>query len=63
MQKITSIKGRLIYDSRGNKTIEVDVITDNKYVGRTSVPSGASVGRNEVINFPNGKPEKMFDGN
>lgn len=60
MQKITSVRGRLVYDSRGNKTIEVDVITDNEYVGRTSVPSGASVGRNEVINFPNGEPEKCL---
>ncbi|MCY3976147.1 MAG: enolase [Thaumarchaeota archaeon] len=60
MQKITEVKSRLIYDSRGSKTIELDVITDNKYMGRVSVPSGASIGRNEAINFPNGEPEKCL---
>ncbi len=36
----------------------MDVVTDNLYVGRSSVPSGASIGNNEVNNFPNRKPEK-----
>jgi enolase len=54
---ITAVKGRLIYNSRGNKTIEIDVISDNQYLGRACAPSGASVGKNEATSFPNGNPE------
>ncbi|HEY7367574.1 MAG TPA: enolase [Nitrosopumilaceae archaeon] len=61
MPKITSVKGRLIYNSRGNKTIEVDVISDNKFLGRVCAPSGASVGKHEAISFPNGGPEKSLE--
>ena len=50
----------MIYDGRGNKTIEIDVTSDNKYIGRSAVPSGASVGKYEVINFPLGRPEKCL---
>jgi len=57
---ITSIKGRIIHDSRGNKTIEVDIISDNQFLGRTCAPAGASVGKNEAINFPEGKPEESL---
>ncbi|MBI2005702.1 MAG: enolase [Nitrosopumilales archaeon] len=57
---ITAVKGRLIYNSRGNKTIEIDVISDNQYLGRTCAPSGASVGKNEATSFPNGKPEESL---
>jgi enolase len=57
---ITAVKGRLIYNSRGNKTIEIDVISDNKYLGRACAPSGASVGKNEATSFPNGKPEESL---
>ena len=42
--KIKTIKGREILDSRGNPTIEVDVILENGIMGRASVPSGASTG-------------------
>ncbi len=58
MPKITSVKGRLIYNSRGTKTIEVDVTSDKKFLGRVCAPSGASVGKHEVFNFPDGNPEK-----
>lgn len=49
MSTIKDIKGRKIYDSRGNPTIEVDVILSNGIHGRESVPSGASTGINEVF--------------
>ncbi|MEK6867025.1 MAG: enolase, partial [Thermoproteota archaeon] len=45
MPKLTSIEGRIIYNSRGSKTIEVDVISENKFLGRVCAPSGASVGK------------------
>ncbi|MGI0003484.1 MAG: phosphopyruvate hydratase [Nitrosopumilaceae archaeon] len=57
---ITAVKGRLIYNSRGNKTIEIDVISDDQYLGRACAPSGASVGKNEATSFPNGKPEESL---
>jgi len=60
LAKITSIKGRIIHNSRGTKTIEVDVISDNQYLGRTSAPSGASVGKYEAISFPNDGPEESL---
>ena len=60
MARITSIKGRIIHNSRGTKTIEVDVISDNQYLGRTSAPSGASVGKYEAISFPKDGPEESL---
>ncbi|MEM4285316.1 MAG: enolase C-terminal domain-like protein [Candidatus Nitrosocaldus sp.] len=50
---ITAIKARLCYNSRGQESIEVDVVTDGKYIGRASAPSGASKGKYEAIGFPN----------
>ena len=47
--RIDNIKGREILDSRGNPTIEVDVILENGIMGRASVPSGASTGENEAL--------------
>ena len=60
MARITSIKGRIIHNSRGTKTIEVDVISDNQYLGRTSAPSGASVGKYESVSFPKDSPEESL---
>ena len=60
MAKITSIKGRLIYNSRGSKTVEVDIISDNQYLGRTCAPSGASVGKYEAVSFPNNSQEESL---
>jgi enolase len=61
MARVASVKGRLLYNSRGCKTIEIDVITDNGYMGRVCAPSGASVGKHEVISFPDNKPEKGLE--
>ena len=60
MPKITSIEGRIIYNSRGSKTIEVDIISENKFQGRVCAPSGASVGKYEAVSFPNGRPEESL---
>ena len=49
MSKIKDIKAREILDSRGNPTIEVDVILENGLIGRASVPSGASTGTKEAL--------------
>ncbi|WP_185851380.1 phosphopyruvate hydratase [Blattabacterium cuenoti] len=49
MSKIKSIKARQILDSRGNPTVEVDVITHNNILGRASVPSGISKGKEEAV--------------
>ncbi len=49
MSYIAEIKARQILDSRGNPTIEVDVITDNGEMGRAAVPSGASTGIHEAV--------------
>lgn len=61
MPRITSIKGRILYNSRGSQTIEVDVISDNEHIGRVCAPSGASVGKHEAQSFPQNKPEKSLD--
>ena len=60
MSNITSIDGRILYNSRGSKTIEIDVISDNKFLGRVCAPSGASVGKHEAISFPDEKPENSL---
>jgi len=60
LSKITSIEGRIIYNSRGSKTIEVDIITEKKFLGRVCAPSGASIGKYEAISFPNEKPEESL---
>ena len=60
MPKITSIKGRLLYNSRGSKTIEVDIVSDKSYLGRVCASSGASVGKHEAVSFPDNNPEKSL---
>ena len=60
MSKVTSIEGRIVYNSRGSKTIEVDVESDGKFLGRVCAPSGASVGKYEAVSFPNGQPEESL---
>jgi enolase len=57
---ITSVHGRIVFNSRGSKTIEIDVITDNKFLGRACAPSGASVGKFEAQSFPENKAEKAL---
>ncbi|MFM7795374.1 MAG: enolase [Candidatus Nitrosotenuis sp.] len=60
MPKISSIKARLVYNSRGSKTIEIDVISDKRHLGRACAPSGASVGKYEAQSFADNKPEKSL---
>ena len=52
--KISEIRGREILDSRGNPTIEAEVILENGVTGRASVPSGASTGENEALELRDG---------
>ncbi len=49
MSYIASIHARQILDSRGNPTIEVDILTENEHLGRAAVPSGASTGIHEAV--------------
>jgi len=60
LTKISSIEGRILYNSRGSKTIEIDVESEGKFLGRVCAPSGASVGKYEAVSFPNGKPEESL---
>tara|TARA_B110000014_G_scaffold91107_1_gene62589 strand:+ start:332 stop:1570 length:1239 start_codon:yes stop_codon:yes gene_type:complete len=60
LSKITGINGRILYNSRGSKTIEVDVISDESFIGRVCAPSGASVGKYEAVSFPNNNPEESL---
>jgi enolase len=60
LSKISSIEGRILYNSRGSKTIEIDVKSEGKFLGRVCAPSGASVGKYEAVSFPNGKPEESL---
>ena len=52
--KIKSIKGREILDSRGNPTVEVEVMTESGAFGRAAVPSGASTGEHEALELRDG---------
>ena len=54
MSFIASIHARQILDSRGNPTVEVDVITESGYIGRAAVPSGASTGKHEAVELRDG---------
>ena len=55
MSLIESVIARQILDSRGNPTIEVDVITESGVLGRAAVPSGASTGVNEAVELRDGE--------
>ena len=60
MGKIKEIKGREILDSRGNPTVEVDVILDNGIMGRAAVPSGASTGEREALELRDGDKSRFL---
>ncbi len=60
MVKIVDIKGREILDSRGNPTVEADVILDNGLVGRACSPSGASTGSREALELRDGEPSRYL---
>lgn len=60
MSLIEGIHARQILDSRGNPTIEVDVYTDNGFMGRAAVPSGASTGTHEAVELRDGDKSKYL---
>ena len=62
MSKITKINARQIFDSRGNPTVEVDVLTENGFFGRAAVPSGASTGEHEAVELRDGGDKYMGKG-
>lgn len=59
MSSIIEIHARQIFDSRGNPTVEVDVMTENGYLGRAAVPSGASTGEHEAVELRDGGSDYM----
>ncbi len=61
MSSIVQVYARQILDSRGNPTIEVDVVTENGILGRAAVPSGASTGVHEAMELRDGD-NKMYLG-
>ena len=62
MSIIIDINARQIFDSRGNPTVEVDVITENGFLGRAAVPSGASTGEHEAVELRDGGDAYMGKG-
>lgn len=62
MSTIIKIHARQILDSRGNPTVEVDVITENGILGRAAVPSGASTGEHEAVELRDGGKNYMGKG-
>lgn len=62
MSIIIDIHARQIFDSRGNPTVEVDVITENGFMGRAAVPSGASTGEHEAVELRDGGSTYMGKG-
>ncbi|WP_196890584.1 phosphopyruvate hydratase [Aureivirga marina] len=62
MSIIINIHARQIFDSRGNPTVEVDVITENGSLGRAAVPSGASTGEYEAVELRDGGSDYMGKG-
>ena len=62
MSKINSVNAREILDSRGNPTVEVEVVLDDKSVGRAAVPSGASTGAFEAAELRDGGPRYLGKG-
>lgn len=62
MSIILSIHARQIFDSRGNPTVEVDVVTENGVLGRAAVPSGASTGEHEAVELRDGGKSYMGKG-
>ena len=62
MSIIVSVHARQILDSRGNPTVEVDVMTENGFLGRAAVPSGASTGEYEAVELRDGGKSYMGKG-
>jgi enolase len=62
MSIILNVHARQIFDSRGNPTVEVDVVTENGVMGRAAVPSGASTGEHEAVELRDGGKAFMGKG-
>ena len=62
MSDIAGLYARQILDSRGNPTIEVEVILEDGSVGRAGVPSGASTGSREAVELRDGDAKKYLQG-
>ena len=62
MSKINKLIARQIFDSRGNPTVEVDILTDKGVLGRAAVPSGASTGEHEAVELRDGGRNYMGKG-
>ncbi|MDB6088437.1 MAG: Phosphopyruvate hydratase [Gammaproteobacteria bacterium] len=60
MSRIADIRGREIIESRGNPTVEADVILDSGVMGRAAVPSGASTGTREAVELRDGDEKRYF---
>src|SRR5438067_8277535 len=58
MSQIIHVHAREILDSRGNPTVEADVILSNGTLGRAAVPSGASTGEHEAVELRDGDPQR-----
>jgi len=61
MSRIVEVRGREIIDSRGNPTVEADIVLDTGAMGRALVPSGASTGSREAVELRDGDA-KRFGG-
>jgi len=60
MPRIYQVEGRMILDSRGNPTVEVEIVTESGHVGRAAVPSGASTGEHEAVELRDGDPSRYL---
>src|SRR5258708_24274060 len=60
MSRIVDVRGRQIIDSRGNPTVEADVVLDSGTVGRAAVPSGASTGSREAVELRDGDKSRYL---
>jgi enolase len=60
MSKISSIRAREVVDSRGNPTVEADVVLESGALGRAAVPSGASTGSREAVELRDGDAKRYL---
>ncbi|NNE30305.1 MAG: phosphopyruvate hydratase, partial [Saprospiraceae bacterium] len=60
MSEIIDIRSREILDSRGNPTVEVEVLTEEGALGRAAVPSGASTGKHEAVELRDGNKDRFL---
>ncbi|MCK5087338.1 MAG: phosphopyruvate hydratase, partial [Melioribacteraceae bacterium] len=60
MTTIIDVLGREILDSRGNPTVEVEVLLESGVIGRAAVPSGASTGEHEAVELRDGEKERYL---